>query len=402
MSKHRHKKSLTFILTVFIIIIIGTILVSLLARGYKINLKKGIVLTPTGLISATSTPKSSSVFINDRLVTATDDTINLPPGQYDIRISKDGFLSWRKQLLVKKEIVAQTDAHLFRSAPVLEPLSLSGAINPRLSPDKTKIVFAVASASATTNNGLYMADLNHSITLPVGSRNAPKLLRANTIIVNWAKAIDYQFSPDSSQLIVNFSNANYLIDLNANSTNKPLYDITAQLPIIKQQWLELEQEIIQPKLQNIPEEIIAFISTDSASHIQPYNSKDKVLYLAARDGLLIDNIITPPPSQSNQTQQRQIKAGNYYIYDIKQDTNFLVGQKEDIKNPFWLPASNHIIFVQNNQIKAMEYDGTNIHTLFAGDFDQNIVATLNDGQKLVTLTSAYQGAQPNLYTIGIR
>lgn len=402
MSKKRNKKSLTFILTVSTFIILGTILISLLARGYKININNGIVLTPTGLISATSTPKSSSVFINDRLVTATNDTINLPPGQYQIRISKDGFMSWRKNLLVKKEIVAQTDAHLFRSAPILEPLSLSGAINPHLSPDKSKIVFSVASASATTDNGLYLAELSNNNTLPIGSRNTPRLLKSNTILVDWAQATGYQFSPDSSQLIVNFSNANYLIDLNTNSLTKPLYDITAQLPIIKQQWFELEQEIIQAKLQNVPQELIAFISTQSSSHLQPYNSKDKILYLSSASGQLKDNIITPPPSQSSQPQQRQIEPNNYYTYDIKQDTNFLIGSLDDIKDPFWLPGSNNIIFVQDNQVKTMEYDTTNILTLFAGDFDQDIVAPLNNGQKLITLTSAYLGAQPNLYTIGIR
>jgi PEGA domain-containing protein len=399
--KSHHRKSLTFILTISTLIVLSTIFVSLLARGYRINLKKGIVLTPTGLISATSTPKSASVFINDRLVTATDDTINLPPGEYEIKISKDGFLTWRKNLLVKKEIVAQTDAHLFRSAPILEPLSLSGAINPQLSPDKNKIVFSVASASATTDNGLYLAELN-SNTLPIGSRSTSKLLRSNTILVDWTQATDYQFSPDSSQVIVSFKNANYLIDLNTNLSGKPLYDITAQLPIIQKQWSDLEQEIIKTKLQNVPEQVTAFISTESSSHVQPYNSKDKVLYLATISGQLENNIITPPPSQSDQPQQRQIEAGNYYIYDIKQDTNFLIGSTDDIKNPFWLPASNHIIFIQDDQIKVMEYDNTNLLTLFAGDFDKNLVAPLNDGQKLVTLTSAYLGAQPNLYTIGIR
>jgi len=400
-SKNRPKKSLTFIISVSIAITIGTILVSLMARGYKINFNKSTILTPTGLISATSTPKSSSVFINDRLVTATDDTINLPPGQYDIKITKDGYLPWRKKLLVKKEIVAQTDAHLFRSAPILEPVSLSGAINPALSPDKNKIVFAVASASATADNGLYLTELNNS-ALPIGSRSTPKLLRANTIIVDWTQVTSYQFSPDSSQLITTFKNANYLLDLNTNSNSQPLYDITAQLPIILKQWQEIEQKIIATRLQNIPDDLLPFISTESASFIQPYNSKDKVLYLASASGQLVDNIITPPPSQSDQVQQRQIEAGNYYIYDIKQDTNFFIGSKDNIKNPFWLPNSNHIIFVQDNQIKTIEYDNTNVLTLFAGDFNQDIVAPISNGQQLVTLTSAYQGAQPNLYTIGIR
>jgi len=396
--KANHQKNFLFIATISLLIITATILVSLLARGYKLNISNGIVLSPSGLLSLTSSPKPASVFINDRLVTATDDTLNLPPGIYDIKISKDGYLPWQKTLTVKKEVVSPTDAHLFRSAPILEPLSLSGAINPSVSPDKSKIAFAVASASATTNNGLYLAELNNS--LPLGTRNTPKLIKPNTFFIDWTQAQSFTFSPDSNQILVTFTNANYLIEL--TNLNKPLYDITAQLPLIMEEWQQKEEEIIQTHLSSLPPQIIPFISTQSANHIQISPDKDKVLYLASIDGNLETNIITPPPSQSTQTQQRQIKPNIFYVYDIKQDTNFEIEDLGSIENPFWLPNSQNIVFAQQEKVNIVEYDNTNKHTLFVNKLKSNIIAAWADGTKLVTLTTAFSGAQDNLYTIVIK
>ncbi|MBU1089044.1 PEGA domain-containing protein, partial [Patescibacteria group bacterium] len=155
-------KGLAIIVSVLTVIILFTSLISLLARGYRPNFKKGFTVRSTGLISATSTPQSASVYINDRLITATDDTINLPPDDYHIKIQKDGFLPWEKDIKVIKEVVTQTNVTLFKSSPELKPLSLSGAINPVLNHDKNKIVFSVASASASKNNGLYLIELNNT------------------------------------------------------------------------------------------------------------------------------------------------------------------------------------------------------------------------------------------------
>ena len=57
--------------------------------GYRIT---DTGLSPeTGLLSANSFPSGAEVYINDKLVTATDDTLYLDPGEYQVRISQDGF-----------------------------------------------------------------------------------------------------------------------------------------------------------------------------------------------------------------------------------------------------------------------------------------------------------------------
>ena len=210
MSSPSNKKSLFFLFGVTILIAITTYFTSFLARGYKLGFNQGSFVKATGLLSATSTPKSASVYINDRLVTATDDTLNLPPGQYQIKIVKDGYLPWQKTADIKKEMVYQTNANLFRAAPDLTPITLTGAINPILSPDNSKIVYAVASASAEINNGLYQLDLTNR-PLPL-SKNVPKQIYPNFPGINWAN-FSFEFSPDSQSILAIGPNNTYLIKL---------------------------------------------------------------------------------------------------------------------------------------------------------------------------------------------
>ena len=82
-------------------------------RGYSLNLNgSGPILSGTGLLVATSSPDGAQVFINGHLTTATDNTINLAPGDYDVKIFKEGYFPWEKKITVKKEVVSKADALL--------------------------------------------------------------------------------------------------------------------------------------------------------------------------------------------------------------------------------------------------------------------------------------------------
>lgn len=401
MSKSSSRKSLLVLLSALSFILFVTLIISVFARGYRIDFNKGFNLNATGLLSATSRPKSASVYINDRLITATDDTINLPPDEYTIKIVKDGYLPWQKKVSIKKEVVFQTDAQLFRSVPDLRPLTLSGAINPAASPDGTKIVYAVASASAARDNGLYQIELTDN-PIPI-SRNTPRQITPNLQGIDWSK-FTYKFSPNSRELLATSitGNVSYLIPMDTAFNARNLYDVTPRLPLIQEEWGQQLSQIMQTRLERLPEALQGLVSTVSASHLAFNSADDKVFYLAKTDGQITNHIITPPPAQSTQPQTRTIKTGNYYVYDIKDDTNFLIGSQKDLQNPSWLPNSNDIVFVQDGQIRVIEYDATNKQTLFGGKFAPDVVFPWTDGTRIVTLTTPYDGAPENLYSITIR
>lgn len=401
MSSNPTRHSLIVFLAVAIFILLSTYIISLLARGYQFSVKNGLTLNPTGIISAVSKPKGASVFINDKLITATDDTINLSPGEYKLKISKDGFLPWEKDITIKKETVYQTDIQLFSSVPDLKPVTLTGAINPSINTDNSKIVYAVASASAAKDNGLYIIE---SSGLPISFlRSGSRQLSPNTTTIDWSD-FTYTFSPNSRQILT--SNAttkvNYLLSLDTPITSQKLTDVTNELKDIQTEWQTQTSLIINTKLERIPKDIRQLIATDSAQYIQFSSDDNKILYLSQKDEEIKPILITPPPAQSTQPQERQVKAGNYYVYDIKDDTNFLINSKDKITQISWLANSNNLVFIQDQNLKVIDYDGTNKQTIFAENFDVNCVATWNDGSKIIILTKPYPSAPKNLYAISIK
>lgn len=402
MNQHNNKKSILLISIVSFSIIFLTFIISLIARGYKINLKQGTILTATGILSATSEPKAASVYLDEKLVTATDNTINLAPNTYTVKIIKDGYLPWQKTVQIKKETVYQTNTQLFRSVPDLKPITYTGAINPTVSPDNTKIVYAVASASASVDNGLYLMELNNTFSLNF-NRNTAKQLSQNLSNINWSD-FTFQFSPNSRQILATnkSKNVSYLISLDTTINPKSLYDVTQTLTTIKDDWQNQLSQLMSSKAAKIPLALQTFVSTASAQGLQFSANEEKILFLAQKDGNLEQNIVTPPPSQSTQKQSRDIKQGNYYVYDLKDDTNFFIGSQNDVLNPSWLDSYDNIIFTSLQNIKVTDYDGTNQQTLFIGNFNPNTVFPMPSGDSITTLISPYQGAPENLYTISIK
>ena len=394
MLDKKDQKSLQITTTILFLIIVITYLITSYAKGYRLNLQKGISFKATGILSATSKPKASSVYINDHLVTATDDTINLSPGEYEIKILKDGYTPWIKTITLKKETVFQTDTHLFRITPDIRSVTLSGAINPIISNDNTKIIYAVASASASKNNGLYQYDLSNTI-LPL-NKSQPKQIATNFHNIDWSK-FEFQFSPDNKELIATSpsNHISYLINLEEPINYQNLKDITLNKNILLETWKDQELTQIQENIKKLPEIFKNFISTDSAKNILFTNEFDKVLYLSKADYQLDNNLISPPPSQSTQKQQRQIKKDFFYVYNIKDDTNFEIGHKNEILNPLWLPASNNILFINEDKIKIVDYDGTNKNTLFGNKFQTNFITSKTDGNEIIIFDN-------NLYALNIR
>lgn len=382
-----------------LIILTATLAISLYARGYRLSLEPRPSVRVTGLLSATSTPKSASVYLDDRLTTATDDTISLPPGQYSVKIVKDGYLPWQKTITIKPETVFQTDARLYRSAPDLRPISLSGAIHPAISPDGAKIVYSVASASASKDNGLYLLELSgNPLSL---TRNSPRQLSPNLLSLDWSK-FNFEFSPNSRQIIASSPSTSYLLNLDAPISPASLYDISLRLPLIREDWVKNEQEIIRSRLDRLPSVLRPLVATASARNILLSSDENQILYLSQTDGSLPSNLISPPPAQSTQVQNRQIKKDNYYVYDLLNDTNFLIGSHSDLLHPSWLANSNNLVFVRHQQIRIIESDATNEITIFSGQFDPNTVFPWSDGSRIITLLSPFAESGPNLYAIYLR
>jgi len=400
MNSNSNRKSLLIILAVASIVVSGTFLISIFARGYRLDTNNGFKLKVTGLLSATSKPKSASVYINNILVTATDDTINLSPDNYQIKISKEGYLSWEKNIKIQPELVYQADAQLFRSSFELKSITQSKVVNPLISPDATKIIYAVASSSATSKeNGLYLLELTELPLLM--SKNSQRLLSLNSSFIDWSK-YSFEFSPNSKQVLATSkTNPNsYLLSLDQDITTNNLIDISSRLLQIRKDWQKSQEQIVRNKLEKLPKDIQSIIATNSA--ILSFNSTDdKILYQASTSAKLAQQLITPPPVQSTQSQQRTLQKNSYYVYDLKDDTNFLIGDTS-ISQVSWIPYSNTLLFVKNKDINVIEYDATNFQKLYSSYLSPLIVLPTPDGYRLIVSLTSSKNIPENLYSITIK
>jgi len=431
-----------------LIILGGSYIAIMYAQGSYRFSRKG-VLPESGLLSANSFPTGAQVYIDGELITATDDTIYLEPGTYQVRLQKDGYSPWEKTIALEKELVTQTDARLFPAAPSLTPLTFTGVENLLPSPDGRKIVYYTASASAQTRNGLYILDLNDNINpFQKTSRQI-----AEDVPVYELGSAKFIWSPDSSQLMILSKLKQIIVDTNQNNNLQSLPDISFRRSQILSEWEEEMYLRERQYLTEFPIEVIEMINQSAKNaYISP--DKKKLLYTATASATLKSELVPPLPSTNTQPEERSIRSGGIYVYDREEDKNFMIGQEVneshtvkkallandlDQKKPLslltspnsfsklqgeslaltaslfntyhtslavntlqWFSDSNYLLFVKDNQVQIISYDGTNNTTLYSGPFEKDFIYPWSDGTRLIILTSFSPDTPKNLYSIELK
>jgi len=402
------RKKLILPIAIFLFLIIGTIFVVLYGKGYRFNFDfDKPKLQGTGLLVATSQPDGAQVFINGHLTTATNNTLNLPPDTYNIKIAKVGYFPWEKTIKIQKEVVSTTQALLFATAPKLESITEIGVADPTIDPSGTRLAYTVASQSAR-KNGVYILDMT--------SRPILTLQSASTQIVNdtvdtfsQAKLI---WSPDGQELFATItfpqkpeSPTTYL--LKANGFNQNPQDVTETIESILLVWEKQKEDKEKARIDGLNTKAKKLIN-ESFKIVSWSTDETKILYTASVSAKL-SLVINPALIGIDATpQERSIEKDSLYVYDIKEDKNFridIAGHSSDqtSKSLRWFPDSRHLLYVDNGKISIMEYDGSNNTVIYAGPFMNNYAFPWPDGSKIVILTNlGNTNITPNLYTIGLK
>ncbi len=320
---NKKTKTLLASLSGIAFVVIGTYIAIQFGKGYRPS-REGVA--GTGLLAANSFPPGAEVYIDGKLSTATDDTLNLPPSEYEVELKKLGYLPWKKRLTVLEQLVTQTNAELFRAVPSLSPLTLSGATNLKPSPNGQKIAYAVASASAQAKNGLYIVDLTES-NFPGTTTPQPTQIAKNVNGFDFTNA-NLLWSPDSNQLLVSFgSDSTSIFLLEANTLNQldELPDVSVRLSVILSEWEE-EIAIRETKQFALLPEPMQLIATASAKNVYFSPNEEKMFYTATASATIPEGIIPPLPASNTQPQERTLKVGSLYVYDLKEDRNFAISE----------------------------------------------------------------------------
>jgi hypothetical protein len=399
------KKSWFVPTVVLIAIIVVTVVVVLYGKGYKLGFEKGkIGIAGTGLLVATSIPDGAQVLINGHLTTATDNTINLSPGTYNVKIYKEGYFPWEKTLVIKTEVVTKADALLLPTAPKLESVSKYGVNNPVVDPTLTRIAYTTSSQSLK-KNGIYILD---TTIKPILTLQSASTQITDDTIAQFSTA-GLKWSPDAKELVASVSALGYTSTylINTSGFNQSPSDVTATLTSVDATWQELKKEKEKARLDGLKKELKKVVSEDF--NILSWSPDESRILYEASVSATLPIIINPRIIGVDSTpEQRELVKGVVYVYDTKEDRNFEILKQDpnqDIATlPLtWFPDSKHLIYTHDKKIDIMEYDGANRTTVFAGPFVDSFVFPWSDSSRIVILTNlGNPDISPNLYTISLK
>lgn len=366
-------------LSIFILFGAIFIVIVLFAKGYRINLSSRKIES-TGIIAINAFPKASSVYLNGELAGATDLNLNLKPGEWEIEVKKEGYNSWKKKVFLKEGVVINLDVRLFPSNPILKPLTSTG-VNKAVRIDNLDQVLLFVKKENKKEDGVYLLEKSKN---PIASNPKAKLLFLFSDITN--KEINLEtlnpiFSPDFQQFILEFSGEKYLFSLN-NNKQEPL-NVTNSANNLISAWNQEKEKQIQEILKNFPEEFEKIAS--NSFEIKSFSpDQTKILY-QAKKSLKLPYFLKKRIQGTNPSlEQRELKKSFLYIYDKKEDKNYHINiSPED--EPLWYIDSKRLIFIQDNLIKAIDYDGENEQIIYAGPFEKGFLAVTSDGNILVLI-----------------
>lgn len=405
-------KKIIYSIAIISICITLTVAVIAYGKGYRFNSGQKSIST-TGILSANSSPDAASIWIDNKLNSATNGSISLPPGWYNLRIAKEGYQAWEKRIRIQGEIVTKVDALLIPNNPSLRALTGSGISSPVLSPSGTKIVYIVPIEASGSSNlkskiGIWTFELKSG---PLGGINEPRQVYKPTEKLDWTNSA-LLWSPDEKQIVLAIKNKDnkiakviYALQISLdNSSILPLL-VTSNLESILSDWDLAKNQIQDQLIAPLPAKLSDFLK-NAANNIQFSADNNKIFYLATSSASLLP-IITPALIGSNPTQEtRNIVSGKYYVYDIKEDKNFYITSQKKAKefySPLWYYDSKHLLMIENSSINIIDYDGTNQRIIYSGPFVDNIVYPWNSSGKIAILTNLNQPkALPNLYEIDLR
>lgn len=372
-----------------LIILLGiTTLIFLYTSGYRLKRdeEETVNLATTGMISAKSIPEGASVFLDDELVTATNDTIaGVEPGVHELRVVKKGYEEWSKDIEVFEALVTDITAVLVSQSPMFEPLTNTGASNPSASPSHNQLAYF---SKDEETPGVWIIPINQGgLNL---FRANPSVVLEDTRVNKYSNGKSIEWSPDETELLVETENGIfYLVELETNTAQSVL-----NADEIKEEWAA--------KLKKKRQDFVAKLEI-------PDNFKELALS---------DEVIWSPDEKKFLYTVQNGDMLQYKVYNMEKPLP--VGEKietlvfeKNINEPqpeiTWYADSFHLVLTEGNvaeenwgTISLIRIDGTNKVEVYSQSLHSPRVYSVPSGDKIIILTTFKSGDQTDLYTIGIR
>lgn len=407
MIKYNIEVSKQFLLTLFSLVLIGLIAGAaiFLAKGYRYQTDTK-TFSGTGIISVSSLPDQASVYLDGHLTTATDDNItSLPPKTYKVRIVKEGYIPWEKDIEVKQGLVSEIKANLYRSIPTIYPITYSGVDYALLSPDELKLMYLIPNGlegglAAERKSGIWVWVMNNQRGLGIGGGDVQRqILQSNGVDYSQAK---YRWSPDSTQIFVDLPDKKLLLD--TDRLNDVPRDVTANYQATLAAWDRTEAETKLTRLNQIEDPLLKKTASESAS-LKWSPDETKILYSDAEGNYKVHDFALDKNYELPKASSYSFLPDSKHLVMVEYDNEPAVTGR-GTASPKPSPSANLTIKEQfaQTRISIIEIDGGNKAEIYYGSVEPNVVVAWPDNSRLVVISSlpTQTASQPNLYGINLK
>lgn len=389
------QKVLPIFLTLFSVTLL-TVVSMLYAKGYRINIKDfkqidnvnpspsniPISVSKNGILAVRSIPDAAKIYINDELTETTNATISsLVPGDYNVKVKKEGFETWEKTIKVYEDKVTDITALLVLKGGGLNPITNTGVEQFELSNNGEMLSYV---SKGEAKPGIYLIQLSNS---PINIFQSQKKAIVVDGIYTYSNTESIQWSPNDQELLLKIDdNLFYVIDL-----NKPANQIPTILTSTELLFKDWEQKQILNKTSladtlNMTEEEKA-LAVSSNSVWSP--DGDKFYIINKDEGTTDDytvsvyNFEDPLPVSENKVN-RAVKFEGL-------DTRV-----------YWYSDSKHLLIVTKDKVKIVNIDGSNLFEVFSGEVIGAKAYPSPYGDRVIILSKFKTDGNANLYGVSIR
>jgi hypothetical protein len=264
----------------------------------------------------------------------------------------------------------------------------------------------VPATSSNGDGGLWVLD---TVNLPLGfAREARQVTDGDLSNASWL------FSPDGREIMLTTLTGVFVLDAGSFTPQRERVNVASRKQEILAEWEEKAELKLAAQLKSVHPEISDILNR-KAKFLTFSPDETKILYQAASDATIPEGVVKQLPGASTQRQERDIKEGRIYVYDIKEDRNFLIwdhevaiiNQPETEETPQasirWFPTSRHLVLAEEGKVVVMDYDGTNRQVVYSGAYiAPNAFPVLSNDRILILTNLGAQDTLPNLYAVTIK
>lgn len=429
-------KSRWVIYFVFLFIfLITTPLILLYTAGFRYNIQKGRV-QKTGIIIVSTAPRKAQIFLNDKfyeLKSTPAEIKNILPGDYEIKIQKEGYHSWSKKLPVYENTTTFAEKIILwlNTKPTI--INSSEAKLWTLSSDKQKVIFV------NNENYIYSLTLDDGSFKHLGNLNG----EAHKIIVSEGKKFIVEYTNNGKKYFAIYSSSE-------NENSKPL--TLSDYSLIK--WPTNTDSY----LLGLSEKSIWKIDPISGAKQAISNDTVDDFFISGSDFYYLKDkqVFKKQESQTNTKSIGQVENNNYNflkeqgnniilsngsaiaiidkngnkktveinakkidwinselflyysdfeisLYNInKAESKIITRLSQPIKKALWHPLGRHIIFAYGNKIDIIEIDDRELRnvTTLGSDIEADFLETTRNG-KDIYFSGTWEG-QKAIYKMNLR